>query len=76
METDFLRIQSADDLTPHLYEVIDLVFEGWWIDAPRIDWNAFIDRVEAFGQFDFGSSMDSEAIKAIKRHVRRLRATQ
>lgn len=74
MDTPFTQITTAADITPALTELVELVYEGWWENEPRIDWHSFLDRLELMGHFDFGSSMDSEAIKAIKKQVRKLRA--
>lgn len=74
METPFTPIRTADDITPAVTQLVELVFEGWWENEPRIDWHAFLDRLELMGHFDFGSSMDSPAIKAIKKQVAKLRA--
>jgi hypothetical protein len=72
----FRVINSPDDITDDVVDVIETVFEGWWEDEPRIDWHSFIDRVEMMALVDFGSAMDSAAIKAIKKIVRNLKAAQ
>jgi hypothetical protein len=69
METTYIKVT---EVTPQLADIVELVYEGWWEDEPRIDWHAFLDRVESFG-FDLGSDMDAQVIKDIKKQVKRLR---
>lgn len=69
MEITYIKVT---EVTPQLADIVELVYEGWWEDEPRIDWHAFLDRVESFG-FDLGSDMESKVIKDIKKQVKRLR---
>lgn len=71
---NFLSVVNADDVTDAVKELVETIYEGWWENEPRIDWQAFIDRLELMGHYDFGSSMDSPAIKEIKKYVKKLRA--
>jgi hypothetical protein len=73
MTEQYKPIRTAEDITEPLIDVIETVFEGWYADEPRIDWLAFLERVEIMGHVDFGSSMDSPAIKAVKKIVKDLR---
>lgn len=51
---------------------VEAVHDGWFADQGRIDWESFLDRLEARG-YDLGASMQSEAVKRIKSIVRELR---
>ena len=75
MET-FRTIRTQEELTEDVLMVIETIFDGYYADEPRIDWYAFLDRVESMGLYDFGSEMDSPIIKAIKKYVRTLKAEQ
>jgi hypothetical protein len=69
METNYTKVT---EMTPALADIVELVWEGWWSDEERIDWYAFLDKVESFG-FDLGSDMEAPIIKAIKKQVKHLR---
>ncbi len=73
MET-YRPIRTASDITPELLEMVEVIYDGWFIDEVRIDWHAFLDRLELMGLYDLGGAMDSEAIKVIKKHVRKIKA--
>lgn len=45
------------------------IYDGWYADQ-RIDWEDFLDRLEAQG-FDIGDDLLSPKVKRIKAHVRR-----
>lgn len=53
-----------------LLEAAEQVFNGWYADAERIDWEDFLDRLEAQTDVDLGTSLDSPLIRRIKKHVR------
>lgn len=69
MEIEYIKVH---EITPALEAVIEMVHDGWWADEPRIDWIAFLDRVETYG-FDLGSNMDAAVIKQIKKLVKQMR---
>lgn len=48
------------------------VVEGWYPAGTRIDWTDFLDRLEKRGM-DLGDSMDSPAIREIKKMTREMR---
>lgn len=56
-----------------LKAAVESVYDGWWADQSRIDWEDFLDRVERYADVDLGSDMLSPQIKAIKRYVGKLR---
>lgn len=55
-----------------LFTVAESIYDGWYADA-RIDWEDFIDRLEAASNIDFGSDMDSPLIRRVKAHIRKYR---
>lgn len=57
-----------------IWEDIEEVFNGWYAEAPRIDWEDFLDRLEKRG-YDLGDSMLSPAIERIKKIVKELRSS-
>lgn len=74
MNETFTPIRTAEEATDAVKELAETIYEGWWENEPRIDWQAFIDRMELMGHYDFGSSMDSPAIKEIKKHIKKVRS--
>jgi hypothetical protein len=71
-------IESAEDVTPAVLAVAEDVYDSWFADYARIDWEAFIDRLDKYGlasepPFEFESYW-SPAVRKIQRHVRELRA--
>ena len=73
MET-YRPIKTATDITPELLEMVEVIFDGWFIDEARIDWHAFLDRLELMGLYDLGGTMDNDAIRVIKKYVRKIKA--
>ena len=69
----FKEIRTAEDVTDDLLSLVETIYDGWYADEPRIDWHNFLDRLERIGMYDMGSQMDSPAIKAIKKYVRKLK---
>lgn len=70
--TDRTIIEAAD-VTSDILEAAEEVFNGWFADSARIDWEDFVDRLESSTGTDFGDSMLSPAIKKIQAHVRAYR---
>lgn len=70
-------VESADDVTEAVLADAGQVWDGWFADEPRIDWEAFVDRLAndygnaADEPYDF-ESYDSPAVRKIQRHVRAL----
>jgi hypothetical protein len=73
MGEQWTKIATADDITADVLAVIEMVHDGYYADEPRIDWYAFLDRVERTGMYDLGAQMDSPVVKAIKKIVKGLR---
>lgn len=53
-------------------EDVASVVEGWYPAGTRIDWVDFLERLEKRGM-DLGDSMDSPAIREIKKMTREMR---
>jgi hypothetical protein len=69
-----LLVKASDVLPGHL-KIAEQVFDDWFSDDTRIDWESFIDRMadptNAYGEgaFDF-EQYDNPAIRKIQRHIR------
>ena len=71
-ERTYTRIIEAADVTDEVLSVAEDA-EGWFVDQP-IDWEDFLDRMDghelADGTLiDMGESIDSPAIRKIKKHI-------
>lgn len=64
-------LTTVDDVTPEVLDMCGEVFDGWFYDAPSIDWQDFLDRLEKFGWSVV--DLDGPAFKKVQRHVRQLR---
>ena len=67
-------VQTAEQVTPKVLESVEEIFDGYFSDEEKIDWHEFLQRLEVRYELDLGSSMDSQAIKQIKKHVKKLRS--
>lgn len=53
-------------------QAIEDVFDGWFADVPRIDWEDFFDRLDRYGYtFEELDSPVERRIRAIVRELRR-----
>lgn len=68
---DDREIYTAED-ADSIREDIESIFDGWYADAERVDWDDFLDRLERRG-YDLGDELTSPAIRRIKAIVRELR---
>jgi hypothetical protein len=59
--------------TAEMLEVAESIYDGWYADEPRIDWEDFFDRMEDGSDIDLGDDMLSPTIKAIQKHIRAYR---
>lgn len=70
-------IVSAADVTEEILTMAEDAAEGYALDdSGRIDWECAIDRLDGLelrdgSRIDLGSSIDSPAIRKIKREVRK-----
>ena len=56
-----------------LLAAAESVYDGWYADAGRIDWEDFLDRLETYSGEDLGGDLCSPRILAIQKHVRAYR---
>jgi hypothetical protein len=73
MSETYREINTTADFTQDVIMAIESVFDGYYADEPRIDWFAFLDRVERLALVNFGSDMDSPVVKQVKKVVKGLR---
>jgi hypothetical protein len=76
--TNYTAVVKADQVTTEIFEAAESIFDGWYADVPRIDWDDFLDRLDGMSledgsTLDLGEDMMSPAIKTIKTHIRRYR---
>jgi hypothetical protein len=69
---------TAADVTPAMLTAAEEVYDGWFSDDERIDWEDFIDRLCKWGLLDEAApwefeEYDNPAIEKIKRHIRAYR---
>jgi hypothetical protein len=60
-------MQNASE---EMLEIAESIYDGWYADGARIDWEDFFDRMEAGSDIDLGSDMLSPTIRAIQKHIR------
>lgn len=73
-ETVYTAVTRADQLTKEILDAVESIHDGWYPEG-RIDWEDFLDRLDGIpledgSTLDLGDNMLSEAIVAIKNHVR------
>lgn len=56
-----------------LLEAAEQVYDGWFTDDTRIDWEEFVYKLEVYAEVDLGDSMLSPQIKKIQTHIRKYR---
>lgn len=65
--------RPGSPLTEEMAEAAESIFDGWFADDSRIDWDQFIDRLERSTDVDFGEDMGSPLIRAVQKHIRAYR---
>lgn len=70
------EVITAEEVTAQVLDAAEEIYDGWFADEERIDWHDFLDRLERMFFYDLGSSTESDAIKAIKKHVRKIKREQ
>jgi hypothetical protein len=75
--SEYIDVIEVEDITDEIIEVVYSVVDGWYSDG-RIDWEDLLCRVETTPiedgrKINFGDSLDSPAIRRIKRLVREYR---
>lgn len=74
----YTTIKAAGDVTPEILEAAEHIFDGWYAEESRVDWEDFLDRLDGIPlndgtTLDIGADVLSPAIKAIKAHIRKYR---
>jgi hypothetical protein len=80
VNTTYTTVTTEADLTSEILEAAEGIFDGWYADETRIDWEDFLDRLDGIPlndgtTLDLGDSVVSPAVKAIKAHIRRYAAS-
>ena len=70
--TETVTIRTTADVTDEVAEVVADIYEGFYANDSRIDWDGFYDRLEKWGYCL--ETADSPAAWKIRRIVRNLRA--
>jgi hypothetical protein len=73
MAEKWKAVTEVSEVTPEILETAQDIYEGFWANEPKIDWIAFLERLEIWLEIDLGSQMDSGAIKTIKKHIQKFR---
>ncbi|GGM27585.1 hypothetical protein GCM10011608_10500 [Micromonospora sonchi] len=78
MSDKWTTVTEADQVTEEILNIAESIFDGWYADSSRIDWDDFLERMEKIPldddtTLDLGSDMGSPAIKKIKAHIRNYR---
>ena len=76
-EPKYRKITEESDVDSEVLAAAEYA-ESWFTDD-RIDWDDFIDKMDGYhlkdgSVIDMGPSMDTPAIRAIKRYIKKLRA--
>lgn len=63
-------LHTAEDADA-VREAIETVYDGWYADAARVDWESFYDRLETHGAFmpEYGNAADRR-VRAIVKQIR------
>lgn len=63
----------SEEFTPEMAEMAESIFDGWYADSGRVDWQDFIDRLERMSGVDFGTDMGGPLIRSVQKHIRAYR---
>jgi len=73
----FLYPVDASDVSEEMLELAEQVYDGWFSDDERIDWEEFIDRLCKLSIHDEPSweldEYDNGAVRKIQKHIREYR---
>ena len=66
-----ITINQAEDVTFDCLCAAEDIYDGWFSNDERIDWDSFWDRLDRYG---FAvASLDCGASKKIQRHIRKFK---
>ena len=66
----YREVKEASDVTEDILETVQDITEGFYLDC-NFDWESFLRRLEEWRRIDLGGSMDSPAIRKIKKHAQK-----
>lgn len=74
----YVEPETANDVTPEMLTLAESIYDGYFDDEERIDWEEFVDRLVKEGYLADGRQLefetyDSPAISKIRRHIREYR---
>ena len=74
-DDEYYPLNAADDVTDEIMEMAWDKVEGWYMDAP-VDWEDVWDRMDGSRldngkRLDMGGSLDTPAMKKIKREMQK-----
>jgi len=77
-EETWVICSASNEVTQEILEVAEEIYDGWFSDGERIDWEYFFDRIEGtFLNDDTRLSLGNEyglpSQEKIKRHIREYR---
>lgn len=72
--TTYTSVTTAEQVTEEIKKAAEDIYDGWYANEPRIDWDDFLDRLDGVPledgtQLDLGNSVVSPAVKKIKTHI-------
>jgi hypothetical protein len=72
--SNYTTVITAEQVTDEILTAAENIYDGWWANEDRIDWQDFIDRLDGSPlddgtSLDLGDDMTSPAIRKIKAHV-------
>lgn len=76
--TEIRDVRTAEDVTGEILQDAEAVYDGWFAEEARVDWEAFIDRLsDNYGPqgkppYEF-LDYDSPAVRKVQKYVRALR---
>lgn len=71
---EYTTVTEASQVTEEILAAAEEVYNGWYTNGTKIDWEEFIDRIDG-SPLDDGTTLDlgdsplSPAINKIKQHV-------
>lgn len=60
------KVSMTED---ELLKAAEGIYDGWYADVERVDWEDFLFRLEEQTDYDLGQSLDSPLIRKIKKHI-------
>lgn len=72
--SEWRAVTAAEDVTKEILDQAEEVFNGWYANESRVDWDDFLYRLDGMDladgkKLDLTSDMMTPAVKAIKKHI-------